>query len=176
MERRKLEKIVIIAAALFVIAGFWFMFGDRMLPKSSGSRRSDSTVMPEANSTTGVIEKGYVVEQNFVCTCRTISRIGVVFVKDEYLDGVPVTIELLQGSKTLAKNTYDVSEIAEQHRTYVIPEETLTGTSGKEYTLRIYSISDANTGIKVLINDKEDCSFRFARKSFSGSLCFSVTE
>ncbi len=101
---------------------------------------------------------------------------GIVFARDYTISGVRLTIELLQKNKTVAINSYDVSEIEDQHRTFVVPPEALTGTRNKEFTIRIYTISDEETGLKLLYNAQSGSDFLFGRDKVKGTLCFSVTE
>ncbi len=178
MKNRKLEKVVLIVAALFVIASFLFMFGRNPSNggDSSSARKGDVTIMPEASASTEEITHGDVIEQSFVCSSSTISEVGIVFNRIYTVDNVDLTIELLQGDRTVAKNTYDVSQIEGQHRTYVIPPETLRGTKRKLFTIRIYTITDEDTGLGVLYSSQSSSSFLFGGEEIAGTLCFSVTK
>ncbi|MBR4469708.1 MAG: hypothetical protein IKS54_00135 [Erysipelotrichaceae bacterium] len=178
MKNKKLEKVVIILTALFVIASLLFMFGKNIFSgkASPSARRGDVTIMPEASASTEEITHGDVVEQSFICSASTISQVGIVFNKIYTVDNVDLTIELLQGNRTVAKNTYDVSEIEGQHRTFVIPPEALIGTRNKSFTIKIYTVTDEDTGLGVLYSSEGNSSFLFGRERINGTLCFSVTE
>ena len=176
MDKRKLEKMIIFAAAIFVVAGFLFMFGGNILNGLNSKKRNDVTVMPEATGTTDVIQKGTVVEQTFICNTSFIEKIGIVFTKDDPVSSAVIAIELLENKKVIASETYAVSSIQEQHRTFLEPEKTLTSVNGKEYTLRIYSANDTDTGVRILMSSDSDSTFRFGSKTVKGTLCFSVSE
>ena len=176
MKNKKLEKLIIAFTAVFVLLSLWYMFGDDLFVSKSDARKGDSTSMPEATGTTDEIKDGAVVEQNFICSVNSISEVGIVFGRDYTISGVRLTIELLQKGKTVAINSYDVSQIGDQHRTFVTPPEPLTGTKNKEFTIRIYTISDEETGLRLLYNAQNDSSFLFGKNKINGTLCFSVTE
>ena len=176
MKNKKLEKLIIAITTVFVILSLWFMFGKDLFVAKSDAIRGDSTQMMEATNATSEIKDGAVIEQRFICSSSTISQVGIVFARDYTISGVRLTIELLQKNKTVAINSYDVSEIADQHRTFVIPPETLADTKNKEFTIRIYTVSDEETGLKLLYNAQSGSDFLFGGKKVTGTLCFSVTE
>ena len=173
MKNKKLEKIVIALTAVFVIAAILLMFGGNFF---SNKGKTDSTVMPTATETTNEIKKNVVIEQDFVNTTDTISKVGIVFSRLAYKEGIDLAIELLDGNTVLAGSTYNVAGIEEQHRTYVEPASKLTGMSGKKLTLRIYPADKEDTGLVVLLDGNADSTFRFGSKTIKGTLCFSVTE
>ena len=176
MENRKLEKMIIAVTALFVIAGIMIMFGGNILNGLNSKSRNDVTVMPEATGTTDVIKADTVVEQTFVCNASFIEKIGIVFTKDDPNNSAVIAVELLEGKRVIASETYSVTSIQEQHRTFLEPEKTLTSVSGKEYTLRIYSANDTDTGVRILMSSDIDSTFKFGSKTVRGTLCFSVSE
>ncbi len=176
MENKKLEKMIIIVTAVFVVAGFLIMFGGNLLSGLSSRSRKDVTVMPEATGMTDEIRKGIVVEQNFICNTSFIDEIGIVFTKDSVVAGAVIAIELVENNRVIVSETYSVSSIQDQHRTFLKPEKTLTSVNGKEYTLRIYSASDSDTGVRILYSSESDSTFRFNGKTTKGTLCFSVSE
>ncbi len=176
MEKGKREKLIVFAAAVFVLIAFGAMFGNVLFSgfRSIGSR--DTSKMPEATGMSEILDSGAVLEQSFVNTTSSISQIGIVFTRAYDISGVDLTIELLQGDKTLARTTYEVSGIADQHRTFVIPNQKLKGTRGKEYVLKIYTVDGSDTGLRVLIDEKEDSSYRLGGNEYPGTICFSVTD
>lgn len=176
MKNKKLTSIVIAVTAIFVVAAVLFMFGGNIFSGGSSIRKTDSTLMPEATGTTNEIKRTVVVEQSYINTTDTISKIGIVFTKAYYLEDVDLTIELLQGNNVLASTVVDVAEIEEQHRTYVEPVAQLSGMKNKKLTLRIYSTNKTDTGIQVMMADSRGSSFTFGKKEIDGTLCFSVTE
>ncbi len=176
MKNKKLEKIVIALTAVFVIAAILLMFGGNFFSNKGDIRKTDSTVMPTATETTNEIKKSVVIEQDFVNTTDTISKVGIVFSRLAYKEGIDLAIELLDGNTVLAGNTYNVAGIEEQHRTYVEPASKLTGMSGKKLTLRIYPADKEDTGLVVMMDGNADSTFCFGSKTIKGTLCFSVTE
>ena len=175
MENKKVQKIVIIVAAVFVLVSILFMFG-RTLFSSKAARYSDSTVMPEATGTTNEIRSSTVVQQDFICSVETISKVGIVFVRDKYIQGVDLAMELYDDSTLLDSTTVNVAKIEEQHRTYIEPTSKLSGMKNKTLTLKIYSADKEDTGIVIMMSDKVNSNFKFGNKAINGSLCFSVTE
>ena len=107
MKNKKLEKIIIGVTAVFIIFAVLFMFGGTIFSgkNSSNARKNDSTVMPEATEITSEIKASTVVEQDFVNTTDTISKVGIVFSRYSYLEGVHLTMELLDGNTVLATTT-----------------------------------------------------------------------
>ena len=118
---KKKDLIIISITAVFVIGVFVLMFGGSTFDFSK-KRKSDSTVMPVATTTTERIDENITVEQSFVNTTDTISEVGVVFYRIQYLEGVNMVLELYDGSKLLASSVYPVHMIEGEHRTYIVPE------------------------------------------------------
>ena len=176
MKNKKLEKAVIIAAAVFVVMALLFMFGRNLFSPNGNASTADSTVMAEATGTTNEIKSGIIVEQDFVCTCDSISKLGIVFTRLAYKEGFDIALELLEGNKTLASTTIKVAAVEDQHRTYIEPSSKLTGMKGKTLTIRIYPTEKVDTGLVIMMNKDADTSFRFGDKNVKGTLCFSVTE
>ncbi len=175
MKNRKLQKIVLVSAVVFILISLFFMFGSNLFSGRT-ARIKDSTVMPEATGTTTEIRASTVVQQDFICTTDTISKVGIVFVRDKYIEAVHLVMELYEGDTLLASSTANVSKIEEQHRTYLEPSAKLTGMKNKALTLKIYSQEKEDTGMMIMISDKVSSNFKFGNKTIKGSLCFSVTE
>ena len=177
MKNKKLEKIIIVVTAVFIICAIMFMFGGSIFSGNGGeARNTDSTVMPEATGTTNEIKKNVVIEQTFVNTTNTISKVGIVFTRLVYKEGIDLAIELADGKNVLASTIVNAAKIEEQHRTYVEPASALTGMANKKLTIRIYPITKEDTGLVVMMNKDADSSFKFDNKTIKGTLCFSVTE
>ena len=176
MKNKKLEKIIIAVTAVFIIVSLFLMFGGNLFKNKSNSRKNDSTVMPEATDITAEIKAKTVVEQDFVNTTETISNLGIVFSRYVYLEGVHITIELRDGDNIIASRTINVADIEDQHRTFVEPASVLTGMKGKNLTLRIYSADKEDTGMKIMMSEDSDSSFKFGNVTVKGTLCFSITE
>ena len=178
MKNSKTQKIVIIVTAIFIVAAVLLMFGGNIF-KGSGSgssSRTDMTVMPEATDLTAEIKRSTVIEQEFVSSTDDISKVGIVFARDRYLEGVHMVIELLEGNTVLASNSVNVAKIEDQHRTYVEPASKLTGMKGKTLKLRIYCAEKEDTGMKIMMSKDVKTTFKFGNKTIDGTLCFSVTE
>lgn len=176
MKNKKLEKAVIIAAAVFVVMALLFMFGRNLFNRNGDVRTADSTVMPEATGTTNEIKSGIIVEQDFVCTSDSISKLGIVFTRLAYKEGFDIVLELLEGNDVIASTTVKVAAVEDQHRTYIEPASKLNGMKGKTLTVKIYSAEKVDTGLVIMMNKDADTSFRFGGKSVKGTLCFSITE
>lgn len=171
MNKNKKTKLIIVLATLFVVAGFVFMFGNGLK-----TRKSDSTIMPEATGTTEPLNDGVIITQNFVNTTDTISSLGIVFYRITYYEDVHLIIELLDGDNILASKRIDVSKVEDYHRTFVEPSKKLTGMKDKTLTIRIYCEEVADTGLVVMMSDKVNSNYQYNGKSEKGSLCFSVNE
>ena len=181
MKNGNKEKIIIAVVAVFVLLSVWFMFGRNIGGNSNTNsnnqiRKNDSTQMPTANNTTSEITKSITVKQNFVNTADTISKVGVVFIKNYSIDNVNIVIELREGNNVLAKSVIDTNAVEAQHRTYVEPSSALTGMKNKNLTLVIYSEKKIDTGLAIMIDDSADSTYSFGSKTCPGTLCFSVTE
>ena len=176
MKNKKLEKIIIIVTSVFIIITLFLMFGGNLFENRSNARKENSTLMPEATDITAEIKAKTVVEQEFVNTTDTISSLGIVFSRYVYLEGVHITIELRDGNNVIASRTVNVADIEDQHRTFVEPTSVLTGMKGKNLTLRIYSADKEDTGMKIMMSENSDSTFKFGNVSVKGTLCFSITE
>ncbi len=179
LKNDKMKKIVIIVTAVFIVGSLLFMFGGNLFNGGSGgkSRKGDSTVMPEATEITSEIKGSTIVEQSFVNTTDTISKVGIVFSRYSYLEGVHITMELRDGNTILATTSVNVANIEDQHRTYIEPASVLTGMKNKTLTIRIYSAEKEDTGMKIMMARTNDgSSFKFGKITVDGTLCFSVTE
>ncbi len=176
MENRKLEKIVVIVTSVFVLVSILLVFGKNIFQNSSDIRKTDSTIMPEASGTTNEIKGSVVIEQDFINSSDSISRIGIVFNRLTYKEGIDLAMELLDGDSVLASNVYNIASLEEQHRTYIEPASKLSGMRNKKLTIRIYPVTKEDTGLVIMMNKDADASFRFGGKTIKGTLCFSVTE
>lgn len=176
MKNKKIEKIIIALTAAFVIMSVFLVFGGNVFGGSEDIRKTDSSVMPEATGTTNEIKKKTVVEQDFICTSDTISNLGVVFSRLAYIDGINLTIELLDGKEVLASKTINIGKIEDQHRTFIDPASKLSGMKNKKLTIRIYPSTEEDTGLVIMMEKNAKASFRFGSKTIKGTLCFSVNE
>ena len=173
-KETKKTTLVLIAAIVFVVLAVGFMFFRGI--NFTKNKTTDSTVMPEATGTTERIENGIIVEQTFTNSTDSISEIGVVFYRIKYLEGVNMILELYEGNNLLATSTYPVHMIEGEHRTYIVPNSVLTGMKGKKLTIKIYGEDKRDTGLAIMISEKEKATYRFGNVNKNGSLCFSVTE
>lgn len=176
MKNKKLEKIVIIVTACFVVVTILLMFGGNLFDGSSATATYDMTLMPEATGMTEVISAGTVVEQSFVCNTETIEKIGIVFDRESVPTDAYLVIELLRNGKTVASDTYPVSSIKDQHRTYLVLDSRVSDSQNKKYTLRIYPVGNYDSGTRILVSDSRDTTYSFGNKKMRGTLCFSITE
>ena len=176
MKDKKKQTVIIAVAALFIVLSMAFMFGKNLFSGGGIIKNTDSTEMPEATGTTPEIKGSTVFAQDFVNTTDTISKVGIVFTRLRYLQGVDIVIELREGDKVLAVNNINVAKVEEQHRTYVEPSSTLNGMKGKTLTLNIYAPDAEDTGLAIMMSNKVNTTFKIGNKNANGSLCFSVTE
>lgn len=176
MNNKKLERILIIASAAVLLFGVLYMFGSRIFKDDVVVVDNGDMTMPEANAVTDEIKKDTVIEQVFRYTPDEISEVAIVFTRKYYLEGVSVAIELLDGEKVLARDTYKVEGLEDQHRTYLKPGNKITGVAGKDLTLRIYSDSKKDTGMAIMMQENKQNTFSFSGENIKGTLCFSVSE
>ncbi len=177
MKNKKLERAIIAVTAAFVVVVLLIFFGgDLFAGKNDGIRRSDSTQMPEATGTTNEIKKGITVEQDFINTTDSISKIGIVFTRVAFREGITMNMELLEGDALLASVSLDTAVFEDQHRTYIDCGKKLTGMKNKKLTVRIYPVSEEDSGLMIMMNKDAKTTFRFGSKTIQGTLCFSVNE
>ena len=169
---KKFRNILIVVVAALVIGSCIFMFRISPIKVKTGNRE-----MPEANGSTDEITQGIVIDQSFENITEDIKEIAVVFNRLYYLDeNCDVNIELLDGEQVLVSKTYDADSIEGSHRTYLYPNEPLSGLVGKQLTLRIYSPTTWGTGLSVMVqNDASNSTYTFGNKTKKGTICFSIT-
>lgn len=167
---------IIILCILVILCGVGVMFGSSMSNNNSNVvvNNGDMT-MPEANAVTDEITRTIIVEQKFKYKPDTISEIAVVFTRLYEMKNLNIVIELLDEGKTLAKQTYKVEEIEDQHRTYLKPSTAIKGVAGKELTLKIYPEKRVDTGLSLMIQENNKSTFMFGNNEIKGTLCFSVS-
>ena len=175
MNRNKRVILEIVFLSVAVLLVVFFMFRDKINVSPGTSQVSGNVEMMEANSVTDEITKDISVFQKFRNTNNSIGKIAVVFTRLYDLGNVKIAMELLDGNKTLIKKTISVDEIEDQHRTYLEAESPITGMAGKELTLRIYPVTDSDTGLALMYNNSTSSTFQFGTKKVNGTICFSVT-
>lgn len=174
MNNNKLLKIVIVGSVIFVLLGFWFMFG-RNKPSNSKEFSGDFTVMPEANASTEEITGNIVIEQSFISNLDRIDKVALVFTrlyqpeKDAY-----IAIELADGQNVIGYKRIKVDEIEAQHRTFVDVNSD-SNLKNKELKLRIYSDTETNTGMALMMRYDDSVSFMFGNMTINGTICFNVS-
>lgn len=169
---KKTRNILIAIVAGLVIGSCIFMFIISPPVVKKGNRE-----MPKATSETDDITNDTIVEQKFINTTEDIEEIAIVFSRHYNLgENVDMIIELLDGNNVLASTSINCDDIEAEHRTYIKPNNTISGFVGKELTLRIYTSSSAGTGLALKMNsDDKNSSFIFGNETVKGTLCFSVT-
>ncbi len=175
MEKNKVRIIAIVFLSLAVLIAVFFMFKDKININLVSSSKSGSVEMIDANAVSEEITKDVVVFQKFKNTNNKIKKIAVVFNKLYDPGNVNIAIELLDGGKTVLKKTISVNEIHDQHRTYMEAESAITGLAGKELTLRVYPVTNSDTGLALMYNNSTGSEFKFGTKTVKGTICFSVT-
>lgn len=180
MKNDKRIRLLIVLLLVFVVGAFLFMFGGNIFngSGSGGSNKTniDYTTVTPANGVTEEITKGVKVEQYFVCPVDTVSNVAVVFSRQYSVEDCEISIELLEGKNVLAKQTYNVKDIEDQHRTYLETGLPISGLKNKELMLRIRPVTESDTGLAIMMNDSTGGVFSFDKKNVKGTLCFSVSE
>ena len=177
MNKNKKTVWILIAAIIFVVFAVLFMFLGNISSMSSGKiRKTDSTKMPEANGTTELITDGIVLEQTYINTTDSISRIGIVLTRKTYYEGIDLTIELWKGNELLAAKSMDVMYVEDEHRTFLEMPGTISGLKNQELILKIYSKDEKNTGLVVMMQSNKKSTFKYGNQTINGTLCFSVEE
>ncbi len=176
MKIGKMEKTVIAVTAIFIVVSLLFVFGGNILNDLGSKKRKNISEMPEADSSTEVIKGNIVVEQTFVSDLSSISEIGIVFVHEYGAAGTEIAIELLNKGNVVAADTYQVSGIKDQHRTFLNVAPAVTNCLNKEFTLRVYSTDGDDTGLKILVSKTNDSTFKYNNRTIGGTLCFSASE
>ena len=169
----KVLKWIIVVCSLFALFGFWFMFGGKTF-NTERKTLSDITVMPEANGSTEEITERIVIEQQFISSLNSIEKVAIVFnrlyqpEKEAF-----IAIELSDDQGVIGYKRINVSEIESQHRTFVDVKST-QNLKDKELVLRIYSDSEVDTGMALMMKYEEGLSFKFGNMTINGTLCFNV--
>ena len=178
MGNKKLLTFIVVLAAVFVLLGFWFMFGRNSTPANGGQviTEIDVTTMPDATKATDMISKGVSVRQDFICTTDTIKNIGIVFTRLQYVEGVNLVLELLNGNNSLARTIVPVTQVEDQHRVFIEPNGILRNVKDAKLTIKIYSENGENTGLALMVSENVDTNYWFNNRKQKGSICFSVVE
>lgn len=176
MKNLDTKKIAIVLCIVFVLVVILFMFGENIFSGSNvPTVNNGDMTMPEANAITDEITKNIVVEQKFKYTPDTISEVAIVFTRKYYSEGVFIVVELFDGNTVLATDKYKIEGIEDQHRTYLKPNEKISGVAGKELTLKIYPETKNDTGMAIMMQENNNTTFKFGNKEVKGTLCFSVS-
>lgn len=175
MDRKKIEKILLIGAVVFIVLGFAIMFGKNIFNgEPSNNTKIDVLTIPEATGTSSEIIKNSYIQQTFTCSVDEVENIAIVFYRLYQADGVDVVIELLDGNTSLVKQSIAVDKVKSQHRSYVTPASKLTGLKGKNLTLKVYPSKASDTGLAIMVNKDVRTTYQYGIKSVNGSLCFAL--
>ncbi len=174
MKKDKKVILLIGLCALFIVAAVLFMFKDKLFVRRETVTVSENREMPEANAVTNEITNGLVVEEKFINHTDHIKELAIVFTKLYVLDNVELSIELLEGNKTLLKKTVNVLQIEDQHRLFIEADAPIEGVLGKELTLRIYPETASDTGVALMMQETDDSLIKFGRMKVRGTICFSL--
>ena len=175
MNRNKRTVLLLVLCSLFVIASVLFMFRDKLFVRRETVSVSEDRQMPEANAVSNEITNGLTVEQKFMNRTDHIKELAIVFTKLYVLNDVEISVELLDGNRTLLKRTVNVSKIEDQHRLFINADEPIEGVLGKELTLRIYPETASDTGLALMMQENGDDVIRFGTMKVRGTICFSLT-
>ena len=176
MTKKNLRKVFTIAFLIYTAfaVSFYFLSGDQLKHRTV----EDSIAIIEADSVTPEVVRGVTITQNFTNTLDNIDNLALVFTR-LYREGEGLlTVDLLDGSDLLYRKVFDVSQIPEQHRVYIEPEESIKNLKGKTLTLKIYSNSKPNEGVSVMMNKTAapaGSKIRVGNEVLDGSICFSVS-
>lgn len=169
---KKTRNILIVIVAALVVGSCIFMFRISPLNIKKGNRE-----MPDATSETEEITSEIIVEQKFKNMTEDVQELAVVFSRHYTLDErADMVIELLDGNNVLASTRINCDDIQGSHRTYVRPENVISGYVGKELILRVYTKSTAGTGLALMMSSNDrNSSFTFGNNVIKGTICFSIT-
>ena len=175
MKNQKLEKVIIIAAVVFVLVATWFVFRGN---GGNSSSRNNTLMreMPIADSASGELNHGISLIETFDNHVETIENIAVVFTKFYREAHGKVTFALLDGNEVLYYETLDAEEIPEQHRVFFTPEKPLENMAGKKLKMIIYAYCEDYQGIGLMMKteDVKDSQIKYGDKEFDGTVCFSI--
>ena len=169
----KKEKFILIITSIFIIVSVWFMFGKEVFFPSP-IRSDDSTLMPEANGVSETIGTGVRLEQNYQNSTDIISRIGIVFSRENYYDDATLVIELWNGNNLIASNSYNAANINSEHRTFL--DVNTNGMKNKKLTIKIYSLNENDTGLRAMIQKRNDSTYIEGDYTTKGTICFQIEE
>ncbi|MBQ2658427.1 MAG: hypothetical protein IJF87_07675 [Erysipelotrichaceae bacterium] len=175
MKKDRKTVVLIVLCSLFVVAAVLYMFKDKLFVRKETVTVSENREMPAADAVTNEITNGLVVEQKFINRTDPIKELAVVFTKLYVLDDVDITIELLDGNKSLLKKTVNVLQIEDQHRFFVEASQPIEGVLGKELTLRIYPETASDTGLALMMQETGKETILFGKMKVKGTICFSLT-
>ena len=174
MKNKKLEKVIIVVAAVFMLAAVWLVFHGN----SGSSSRKNTLVreMPVADSASEELNHGISLIDTFDNSVETIENIAVVFTKFYREAHGKVTFALLGGNEILYYETMDAEEIPEQHRVFFTPEKPLENMAGKKLTMIIYAYCENYEGVGLMMKteDVRDSQIKYGETEFDGTVCFSI--
>lgn len=176
MNKNKVRILEIVFLSLAILIAVGFMFKDKFNTNPGSTSNTGSSEMLEANAVSEEITKDVVVFQKFTNKNKSIKKVALVFNKLYSPNNVNIAIELIDNNnKTVIKKIVSVDSIKDQHRTYLEADTPITGLAGKELTIRVYPVSNSDTGLALMYNDSTGSEFKFGSKNVKGTICFSVT-
>lgn len=173
MENKKLEKAIIIGAALFILLTVWSVFrGNRETARKNALYRE----MPVADGVSGELAHGISLIETFDNSVERIENIAVVFTKFYREAHGKLTFALLDGNEVLYYTTMDTEDIPEQHRVFFTPDQPLEGMAGKKLKMIVYAYCEDYDGVGLMLKteDVRDSRIKFGEAEFDGTLCFSL--
>ena len=173
MSSKNLKKIFISIALIYtaLVVSFYFLGGDQIRYRASRG----NIEMPDANAVTDEIIAGKIITQDFVNQIEHIEKMEIVFTKFYRDASGIISVSLYDGNKALARNTMKLSEVPEQSRVYLIPEEPLSDLKGKTLTIKIYTTAKTNHGVAGMMRKGNLGHINMNGTMVDGTLCFSLT-
>ena len=173
MSSKNLKKIFISIALIYtaLVVSFYFLGGDQIRYRASAG----NIEMPDANAVTDEIIAGKIISQDFVNKIEHIEKMEIVFTKFYRDSSGIISVSLYDGNTALVRNTMKLSEVPEQSRVYLIPEEPLTGLKGKTLTIKIYTTAKVNHGVAAMMRKDNTGHVNMNGTDVAGTLCFSLT-
>lgn len=176
MTRQKLRNIFItlLLAYAILVVSFYFLAQRQLSYKASAG----NITMLDTESVTEEISNGLVISQNFNNDIDRIEQLSVVFTQFYRDSNDTIVIELADANNILMRKKIPASDIKDQRNLDIVFENPITSEKGKKLTLRIYAEGKGNSGIAVMMNQKDaksDSRIQMGNRIIRGSLCFSLS-
>lgn len=174
MNNKKIRNIFIVVFCAFCIFTviFNFLVGEQISYKES----TKNIIAKDATTISQEIIKDVEIKQDFINKLDKIDSVAIIaHTYWRETNSGTLTLELYDGNYLLAVQNYKVSEIRDQHRTYLEFSSPLSDLNGKTLTLKIKSTSEEGEGICLMSysdNDLGNCYVNDVLQE--GSICIAT--